>query len=225
MNRAIITYAAGEHERLLELSLPTFRRFADKHGYDLIVGEKMTDRPPAWNKIPLLATHSPKYEQVVWFDADLFIVDDSDDLPRINESHGLVRHFTAGSEVPNSGMWILNYRPAFDKIFDAIWNLEVFMNHGWWEQAALLTLMGYCVPPEGSDFDDTKCRCVYETELMKACQFLRVEWNSHPNYQANKPRIVHCSYPDMDTRVEVMRRLAEDPGYAYPAWPKKEEKE
>ncbi len=55
------------------------------------------------------------------------------------------------------------------------------------------------------------------------CEFMRLCWNSHPNYRADKPRIVHCSYVDMQERIEVMRSLVRDPHYDYPRYNVREE--
>lgn len=235
MNRAIITYAAGAHEELLEVSLPTYRAFADRHGYDLIMGKQLTNLPPAWNKIPLLLSALESYEEVVWFDCDLVVVNPQDDFPLMKSDpeagtfthpqhlHALVRHFEDESEVPNSGVWRL-CRGVVDlwsaDLLNRILMLEVFHDHGWWEQAALMTLMGYTVPPQGSEFPRTKCRCVYQTKWYHACQFMRLCWNSHPNYRAEHPRVVHCSYPSMTQRIEVMRSLVKDPYFDYPRYDK-----
>jgi hypothetical protein len=224
MNRCIVTYAAGAHLELLDIALPTYRAFAERHGYDLRLGVKLTNLPPAWNKIPLLIQALRQgYGEVVWFDCDLVIVDPSEDFPPIHDgaAHSLVRHFDNYSEVPNSGVWRLNRHalPLLQKMLE----LEVFTNHGWWEQAALMTLMGYTVPPEGSKFCDTKCRCVYPTDWYKSCQFMRLKWNNHPNYRADNPKIVHCSYSDMQQRIEVMRALVRDPHFDYPRYNKDEE--
>ena len=228
-NRCIITYAAGPHEEILDISLPTYRTFADRHGYDLIVGQKMTDLPPAWNKVPLLLDAFRCYDEVVWFDCDLVIVNYDNDFPSMVSNpakgvftqdavHSLVRHFEDDSEVPNSGVWRLRQPmvPLLKKMLD----LEVFRDHGWWEQAALMTLMGYTVPPQGSEFPKTKCRCVNPTRWHRECQFMRVCWNSHPNYRSDKPHIVHCSYPNMLQRIEVMRALVKDPNFDYPRYDK-----
>lgn len=217
-NRAIVTYAAGAHEELLDVALPTFKEFAHRHGYDVVVGSKLTDRPAPWNKVPLLQEALRVYAEVVWFDCDLVVVNPEDDFPPWpagpDRCHALVRHFENDSEVPNSGVWRLH--TGARELLQTMWKLEGFMNHGWWEQAALMTLMGYCVPPEGHHFPDTKCRNVYRTNWYDACQFMRLAWNSHPNYRAEKPRVVHCSYPDMPRRLEVMRALVRDPHYDYP---------
>lgn len=235
-SRAIITYAADGHEELLDVSLPTYEEFARRHGYDVILGKKMTDLPPAWNKIFLLAEYITDYEEVVWFDSDLVVVNADADFPPLGDDkmHAMVRHFENYSEVPNSGVWRLCKSKKYCGLYatDLIVNilaLEVFKNHGWWEQAALMTLMGYTVPPEGSRFPDTRCKNVVKTPWYNACMFMRLEWNSHPMYRADKPRIVHCSYPQMDVRLDVMRELVKNPGYNYPKYvvekPKDEKEE
>ena len=226
MKRAIVTYAAGAHEELLDIALPGFKDFAHRHGYDMLVGSKMCDRPPAWNKVPLLRDALGMYEEVVWFDCDLVVVDAREDFPPLVESgafdqggkHALVRHFEGGSEVPNSGVWRLT--KDAEQLLSQMWDLSVFWDHGWWEQAALMTLMGYKVPPQDTHFPDTKCRVVHATYWHIACKFMRLCWNSHPNYRADKPRIVHCSYPDPQQRIEVMRAIIQDPTFAYPKYEK-----
>ena len=223
MKRCIVTYAACAHEELLDVALPTYKDFAQRHGYDIIVGKKMTDLPPAWNKIPLLLDTLERYDEVVWFDCDLVVVDSHSDFPPIRKEsfHAMVRHFEHNSEVPNSGVW--RVRQDVVPLLHKIMELEVFTDHGWWEQAALLTLMGYCVPPHGHHFPDTRCRCVKPTYWYTRCEFMRLCWNSHPNYRADNPRIVHCSYPCMPQRIEVMRALVKDSAFDYPRYDKLDE--
>ena len=235
MKRCIVTYADGAHEELLDVALPTYRAFAEKHGYDLLVTRgKMPDHlidddvgiPSQWNKIPLLLDALERYDEAVWFDCDLVVVDPIQDFPPLNameHSHSLVRHYAWQSEVPNTGVWRVN--KSVDVLLRQMSQLTVFRDHGWWEQAALMTLMGYTVPTQGSDFRDTKCKNVVQTQWYNACQFMRLCWNSHPNYRADHPRIVHCSYPDMARRLEVMRALVKDPDYDYPRYNVREEKE
>lgn len=232
MNKCIVTFAEGGHEELLDVALPTYKAFAVKHGYDLYVGKRMCDRPAAWCKIPLLIEAVKRYEEAVWFDCDLVVVDPSEDFPPMasdpasgwftkDKLHAMVRHFENYSEVPNSGVWRLRRQCGdlnAEELLNAIYSLEGFMNHGWWEQAALMTLMGYTVPPQDSDFPKTKCKNIQHTKWFGACQFMRVAWNSHPGYRADHPHIVHCSYPDMTQRIEVMRELVKNPYFKYPRY-------
>lgn len=225
MSRVIVTCAAGAHEELLDVALPTYKEFARRHGYEVLVGSEDDaigmGLPPAWSKVYLLLDALDQYDEVVWFDCDMVVVDPSEDFPPLKDGnlHSMVRHFERCSEVPNSGVWRLRRDAGGlcgQDLLRKMLELEVFINHGWWEQAALLTLMGYAIPPEGSLFSDTRCRCVRETKWYKACQFMRLCWNSHPSHRAEHPRIVHCSYPDMPRRLEVMRELVRDPHYDYP---------
>lgn len=216
MTRCIITYASGAHEELLDIALPTYEKFAAAHGYELVIGDCLCDLPPAWNKVYLLLSELAQYEEVVWFDCDLVVVDFTQDFPPLEATHSLVRHFEDDSEVPNSGVWRLT-RAAIP-LLEAMLQLEAFHNHGWWEQAALMTLMGYSVPPQGSDFRKTKCRNVVSTRWHKECQFMRVKYNSHPNYQAENPVIVHCSYPNMLQRTDTMKALVRFPAFPYPRY-------
>lgn len=230
MKRCIITYAEGAHEELIDVALPTYKNFAVRHGYDIQVGEKLTERPPAWNKVHLLLDALTRYEEVVWFDCDMIVVDPSEDFPPLEKLHSLVRHFEGNSEVPNSGVWrmrrcdIQGATYSCD-LLNLMLKLEVFTNHGWWEQAALMTLMGYIVPPEGSKFSETKCRNVYPTKWYDSCQFMRLRYNSHPNYRADKPVIVHCSYPNMPQRLHIMRELVDNPCFDYPKYEVSEKEE
>ena len=231
MKRLIVTYATCGHEELLDIAQPSYKEFARRHGYDFHIGAPSTmDVPPAWNKVQILIDALGSYDEVVWFDADMVVVNPTEDFPPLGSDpaagvftqdklHSLVRHFEDCSEVPNSGVWRLrqscNGLNATSLLYRML-DLEVFKNHGWWEQAALMTLMGYTVPPEGSLFSKTKCRCVVKTRWYNDCQFMRTEWNSHPNYRSDRPRIVHCSYPSMSQRIEVMRALVADPTLNYP---------
>jgi hypothetical protein len=216
VTRSIVTYAEGAHEELLDVAMPTFKEFAHRHGYHICCFAKSTDWPPAWNKVHHLLAALGMYDEVVWFDCDLVIVNPTDNFPEMHNLHSLVRHFEGKSEVPNSGVWRL--RRGCEELLQGMLKLEVFKEHGWWEQAALLTLMGYAVPPEWMDFRENRCRCVQQTSWYKACQFMRLEWNSHPNFRVDNPRIVHCSYPDMPRRLNVMRSLVKDPHYNYPEY-------
>ena len=64
VRKALISLAVGPHEELLDIALPSMRRFADLHGYEILVPELEVcrtpgcscSRPPSWWKVPFLAT-------------------------------------------------------------------------------------------------------------------------------------------------------------------------
>lgn len=82
MKTAIATIATGDHGRNWKRHLePSWRAYAARHGYDLVLFEKLFDDSPAarerkvsWQKWllaeqPALAA----YDRIVWVDADIFI--------------------------------------------------------------------------------------------------------------------------------------------------------
>ena len=82
-SKAIVTLAIGQKylENWKNLCQANWRKYADRHGYDLICIEKPLDdsaraqkRSPSWQKCLILGEESVnKYDRVVWVDADVLI--------------------------------------------------------------------------------------------------------------------------------------------------------
>lgn len=81
--KAIVTLVVGKAylERWEKLCRPNWQRYADRHGYDLIVIDAPLDtsvqaqnRSPAWQKCLILSQDfSKSYERLVWIDSDILI--------------------------------------------------------------------------------------------------------------------------------------------------------
>lgn len=200
--RALVTLATGSHLELLEIALPSLHEFADRHGYDVIVADVDSRRPPSWRKVPALREALAEYEEALWLDADIVIVDPSDDLDVPEHcSQALVRHHTGDGEVPNCGVWFVR-RPMIP-ILDEIWSMTEFYDHGWWEQAAMLTLLGYRVDPRPTELVTTE-----PTGLYRRTHWLDNSWNCH-RWDLPQPQHVRFQHATMwPERDEVMRSWA-----------------
>ncbi len=202
MSRVLVTFAIGSHRELLEIALPSFRRFADLHGYDLLVAElkQPLRRPASWLKLPVLKDALTEHEEAVWLDADIVVVDPADDFPVPPSAwQALVVHATQAGEVPNLGVWVVR-RPML-AVLDRMWQMTGYIHHVWWEQAALTELMGYRGRPS---------RLVQPTELYERTCFLDAGWNVHvwDRAKAEHERIMHATmYAD---RAAVMRDWAKN---------------
>lgn len=204
MRKALVTFAVGPHVELLEIAKPSYKAWAHRHGYDFLVAEGIhPTRPPAWYKIPLLQTALCTYDEAVFIGADLVIVDGREDFSMevpADAWQAMVNHHTGDGEVPNDDMWFC--RKPMQPILEQVWEMTQWMHHGWWEQAALLELMGYKVPQPTT--------LVEPTELYKHTYFLDSSWNVHcwDKPQPEHPRFQHATmYPD---RAEVMREWARE---------------
>lgn len=199
MSRALVTFATGDHKQLLDLALPGFARYAKRHGYTLVTrSPSLLLRPASWYKIPALLDALDHFDEALWLDCDIAIVDDTLDLAAEAPAgawQALVRHHTSDGEVPNGGVWYVRQpaRPALE----AVWRSHEYLVHPWWEQAALLGLLGYQLAP---------ARLLEPTVLYDRTHWLGLEWNSHEqNDRHPEPRFAHATCGTVEWRAAVMR--------------------
>lgn len=183
-------------------TLPLMEDYAGRHGMQFCCANLLGERPPSWMKVPLLHKALQEYDRVVWIDADVVIVDPSENITHAvhpESWQGLVEHYTPSGSVPNCGVWVLT--PAMRPVLSDAWNSGTFVNHGWWEQAAIINRMGYAVTDEPRAWMETP------TELYSRTTSLGHEWNDHPHdaHRHTSPRFVHVTqYAD---RVAKVRQL------------------
>ena len=175
MKKVIATFGVGPSASLLEVSLPTFAKYASAHGYDLFVPSqdqvRRCGRAPPWGKLPLvISLLRGGYEAVLWIDADVVVVNHEKDILgdlRDGAPLGLVVQETEDGAVPSTGV-MLATRAAEDTL-KGLWPMNGFRRSGcWWEQAALIAALG-------GDPDAEKV-CVPEGDLWAELPY---EWNPH----------------------------------------------
>jgi hypothetical protein len=201
VSRALVTFATGDHARLLDLSLPGFVEYAHRHDYTLITrAPGILMRPASWYKVSALLDALDRYDEALWLDADVVICDTSRDLADevpADAWQALVRHHTPDGQVPNGGVWYV--RPQMRDTLRAIWKHDRYLNHGWWEQAALLDLLGYA-------HHNRPVRLVTPSELYEHTHWLDLTWNSHEQHDPHpRPRFAHATHGTLDWRAQVMR--------------------
>jgi hypothetical protein len=204
----LLTFAVGAYEQLLEVSLPAMRRYAERYGYDLFPNPPtMLTRPASWMKLPMLADALEEYDEVLWLDADVLIVEEELDLAEevpADAWQALVRHHTPDGEVPNCGVWLL--RSEMQPVLEELWSMEQYLGHPWWEQGALLELLGYRGRPVSLEAP---------TELCRRTHWLGLEWNSHEERDRHpRPRFVHATCGPLGWRLAVMYRHDRRPAAA-----------
>ena len=145
---AVCTIATGPHEQLYEISGPSFERYAEHNGYDLIVAHHDLggDRHAAWGKLALLREMLDCYDRVVWVDADAVIVDPSGNIfegaDRLRQCW-LVVHRYGGLEIPNMGVVAMISTRWTKRFVERLWMQEQHIEHKWWDNAATIELLGY----------------------------------------------------------------------------------
>jgi hypothetical protein len=218
MRKALCSIGAGSHEALLEVSEPTFRAYAERHGYDLVVGREVDPRrPPAWSKVRMLQQLLAEFELVVWIDADAVIVDGNADIAgelEPDEQFGLVEHHRGEERIPNTGVMVWRAGDFAHELLAKVWSATRFIDHPWWENAALVDALGYDVP-RFSRLErllpgrPRPCRPARPSPYLAGTRFLAPEWNWAYLSRVENPRIVHCVGVPVEQRLADMRAALE----------------
>ena len=138
-----------DFRELLELSLPTFARYAKLHGYDVVIGtgDEAGDRPPSWGKIPMLQ----RLLRLRLRGLDGLRRADTRRQRRPRDDHpgrclSRVRGCDARAEkgdCPLMGVWALRSESRAQRFLAEIWKQEDLVSHRLWEQSAAMRLIGW----------------------------------------------------------------------------------
>ncbi len=200
----LCTIATGSHRELFQVAQPGLERFAAEHGYQLVVvhdDDISGGRPPAWGKVRFLRRLLDTHDRVVWVDADAVIVDPSGDIFAGVDRRtplSLVVHRYDGLEVPNTGVMAFVSCRWSKRLLDRLWAAEHFIDHKWWENAAMIELLGY-------EVDDPRSSTRRASPDSSRINELDLSWNSIPTDPSPKPRIVHFPGMSQTERLTGMR--------------------
>lgn len=187
-------------------TLPLIEEYAERHGALFACTNLQGDRPPSWNKVLFLLHALQHAKEVAWIDCDVVI--ERGHLSIFDEMEegawqGVVEHHTECGTVPNCGIWVV--RQEMIPVLEEIWNSGENINHPWWEQASVITRMGY-------EVRHTNARLLEPTELHQKTTFLRQEWNHHPSdiRKVEKPFFRHITmYEDRVACTIKYKEIAE----------------
>lgn len=187
-----------------DLSARAIRLYADAHGYDVrIERDRLSDRPPPWNKVLLLhRLMAEGYDWVIWIDADALIVrqdvaiadclPDTADLALAN--HKQVSITMPGVrvelDVPNTGVMFVRNSDWSRAYWTRIWEMTQYLEHAWWENAAVIDTLGYRY------LLDRTQRNAPDPETLAHVHWLDWNWNSVPG---------ECEGPDPIVRHYTRR--------------------
>lgn len=200
--KVIVSLAVGSHVELLELAARSYESYASRHSYDLHLETVLSDpsRPASWNKLPLIGRLMNDYDLVVWIDSDAvvvqFDVDIADLLPR-SKHFGMVAHKTLeGDEIPNAGIMVLRRSRTSRRFLSDAYARDQYIEHKWWDNAAILDLLGYTT--------EAPVTLMKPTRYRRKLQVLPTEWNFIPGVSDGPARIRHYAGSTHEERVAGM---------------------
>lgn len=195
MSKALVTFAVGDYTQFLDIARPSFAAYAERHGYDYVESNCLVvaERPPSWSKLPVLLKALETHDAALWIDCDAVIVDGTEDIAACVPDaawQGMAIHHTHSGqnlgESPSCGTWFVR-RPMIPVLQQA-WAMTEYVDHLWWEQAAMHELLGFYRNGEAV----YPVRRGAETELRRNTYFLEDDW-SCTDFMDRKarPRIMH----------------------------------
>jgi hypothetical protein len=122
---------------------------------------------------------------VLWIDADAAFIDLSHDIRDELEPGKdlyLVEHrwdVPPGRRSANAGVMLLRSSDWTRAFLDAAWSNDRFVDRQWWHNAAILDLLGYAIPEDG-----TPPILGAPTRWHERVKLLGLEWNSTENPSA-----------------------------------------
>jgi ADP-heptose:LPS heptosyltransferase len=220
---ALITIDDEGFREIADRTVPSMRRYADAFGLQFFeFSAEAHGRPPAWAKIlRIREILQSGFDWCLYVDADTMFVrfdqDIRDQIDKVHDLHlcwhdegnseiyaPLSGHFNTGVMAWRSSEWSLNF-------LDEIWHKEEFINHHWWEQAAVNSLLGYrsVLDPKISDAPVAHHRA--------HVQPLSVNWNAVVGRTiapdpvivvfAGVPWPVRLAAIDRETAAQTMRQI------------------
>jgi hypothetical protein len=203
--RVICCGGTGEYAAMMEVTGVTLIAYARRHRWDLIFSreEAAAPRPSPWNKIALVQELLDRYPVVGWIDSDAIVVDGSEDIgSELDDDHDLYivahRDGSPPYEVINSGVFMFKATDWSKRFLAAVWGQEDLINHTWWENAAIMRLLGW-------DLDADPPGPTGDTEWTRRVKRMDGAWNSVPLFgRALRPRITHNAGLPAEYRRPVM---------------------
>lgn len=189
--RAIVSgFAGDEWGKVAEVTWPRMLDYAGRHGVVFLPAVlAKRSRPLPWSKLWCIASAFIDFDEVLWLDADVLIVDPSTsifDEFAAEADTAMVRH-----PVPshlNTGVWLLRRRMN-PILVDAAMRDE-YVHHPWWEQAAIHA-----------------CLDAYGDRIK--VQEIGPEWNACRDIMPESPRFLHaCGMHGPGEQLDQIRKWA-----------------
>jgi hypothetical protein len=225
MKKALVSAAGSNMAGVLALAAVTFKHFAAIHDYDLVIDDEFVDSPKLddalsrqakWRKIALLESLLPRYDLVVWFDADVMIKrfdrDIARDVPRDCFQAFVLEQYSHRFN-PNTGVWAMRDDEMSYRFLRAVREVDS-PDHNWADQAAVCVALGWQVEKKVRRSDPSKYRTLakpsHPTEFLPRTGWLKPEWNP-VGYAAKWPsRTEHFSSVSNEKRIARMQRLLDE---------------
>lgn len=128
-----------EYKKLNEVSEKNKTEYFKDKGIIFVnyeLEQEMWNRPVAWTKIKLIRYNLMYCDYVIWLDCDTCIINKNFDLKGLLASDKDI-YLSKDNNGINSGVMVFKNTNKVKSFLDTVWSMEQYVNHIWWEQAAI----------------------------------------------------------------------------------------
>jgi len=207
----IITSFDENYNEIGKFTTATMSNYAKKYNFEFeSIPMDVTGRPQSWNKINLIQNEikKNKNDYIMWIDADAFFSNEAENIASVlNEkfeiylsSHycgvfkgSIYKNTILTTQRINCGVMIFKTSDFSSSFLQKVWDYEKYINHTWYEQAAIMDLVGLKADISGNLNDN-----IGNNYYLKKIKFLNKEWNSIPSFseistESIRPSIIHLA--------------------------------
>tara|TARA_B100001121_G_C18534553_1_gene547703 strand:+ start:29 stop:853 length:825 start_codon:yes stop_codon:yes gene_type:complete len=222
INLKIITSHDDNYKQIGDITTKSMLKYADRFNLKFkFLDMPDTGRVQTWNKILQIKDEIQKKEDdyIMWVDADAFFPNDAENILSVIDNKYeiyLSSHYCSvfkGSNYKNTilttnrincGVMIFKVNDFCLKFLENVWNKKEYINHFWYEQAAIMDLVGLKADITGN-LKDNKGNDFYLNKI----KFLSKEWNSIPSFgaissESIRPSIIHLAGIDNNDRLKLL---------------------
>ena len=194
LRKLLITYAEGNAAgQMAEYSIPSFKAYAELHGYDFKPIERYNDQHPAWQKVYAFQEYLKNYDVVLWIDIDAIILRFDKDISSVFDETVAFQALAVEPDKPNCGVWLMRSCEQSFKFLDYLIDISGSFQTPCWEQDAVRLLLGY-----------------YELDYSRNTILLKEKWNNiHNSVPPEESIIVHFAGRSDQDKIEGLREIAE----------------
>jgi len=219
----IITSHDSNYNNVGKITVETMKNYAKKYNLEFeFLPMPSTGRAQTWNKIISIKEQilRKKNDYIMWVDADAFFHKDAENILSVIEDKYeiyLSSHYCGvfkGSNYKNTvltvnrincGVMIFKVTNFCIKFLEKVWNKKNYIDHYWYEQAAIMDLVGLKVDITGNLKDNAG-----DDFYLKKIKFLNKEWNSIPSSseistESFRPSIIHLAGIKNEIRMRFLK--------------------
>ena len=222
VNLKIVTSHDDNYKDIGNITTKSMHKYADKFNLNFeFLDMPDSGRVQTWNKILQIKNEILKRENdyIMWVDADAFFPNDAKNILSVIDNKYeiyLSSHYCSvfkGSNYKNTilttnrincGVMIFKVSNFCLEFLEKVWSKKEYINHFWYEQAAIMDLVGLKADITGN-LNDNKGNDFYLNKI----KFLSKEWNSIPSFgaissESIRPSIIHLAGIENDERIKLL---------------------